>query len=492
MSVLLGSSGGTFSAATSYPTGLVPKAVAVGDFNGDGKRDLVTANTAGNYPSGGPNPGGDQVSVLHGNGSGGFGAPTNYQTGNTPFAVVVGQLNADSSPDLVTANWFSNDVSVLLNTTTGLPPPGGTTYLSDMTFTQATNGWGPVERDTSNGEAAAGDGVAIRLNGTTYTKGLGVHALSDVRMTLPANCTRFKGSVGLDDEVGSLGSVTFEVYADATKIYDSGVMNGATATKAVDVAIPAGAVQLRLNVTNGGDGIAYDHADWADARIECGAGGGDTTPPTITNRTPAPGASGVAVTVSPTATFSEAMDPATLTTSTFTLVAAGPVDPARSLRQLREPGRHPRPERRSAAEHDLHRHRQGWRLGRQGPRRQPARRRRHLELLDGGHEPAARARDRLADVVADVEGRRRRSRSPGRPRIPSRALSRRPRSRGRCCSSTAPRTATRTRSRAGRESRAARSPPRITSTRRTSSCSSPRPTAAERAGRRPCASIRRP
>ncbi len=196
-----------------------------------------------------------------------------------------------------------------------------------MTFTQATNGWGPVERDTSNGEAAAGDGVTIRLNGTSFTKGLGVHALSDVRTTLPANCTRFKASVGLDDEVGSLGSVTFEVYADATKIYDSGAMNGATATKAVDVAIPAGAVQLRLNITNGGDGIAYDHADWADARIECGSGGGDTTPPTITNRTPAPGATGVAITVSPTATFSEAMDPSTLTTSTFTIVQQGQSTP---------------------------------------------------------------------------------------------------------------------------------------------------------------------
>ena len=121
VSVLLGNSSGTFSAAASYPTGPVPKSVAVGDFNADGKRDLVTANTAGNYPSGASNPGGDQVSVLLGNGSGGFGAPTNYQTGNTPFAVVVGQLDADGQPDLVTANWFSNNASVLLNTASGPP-----------------------------------------------------------------------------------------------------------------------------------------------------------------------------------------------------------------------------------------------------------------------------------------------------------------------------------------------------------------------------------
>ena len=55
--------------------------------------------------------------------------------------------------------------------------------------------------------------------------------------------------------------------------------------------------------------------------------GGDTTPPTITARTPAPGATGVALDVSPTATFSEAMNPATLTTSTFTLVQQGQTTP---------------------------------------------------------------------------------------------------------------------------------------------------------------------
>jgi hypothetical protein len=125
----------------------------------------------------------------------------------------------------------------------------------------------------------------------------------------------------VDDEEGSAGSVTFEVYADASKVYDSGLMTNASATQLVDVSI-AGATQLRLVVTDGGDHIHSDHADWAEARIECG-GGADTTPPTIIARTPAPGATGVALDVSPSATFSEAMDPATLTTSTFTLQKQG-------------------------------------------------------------------------------------------------------------------------------------------------------------------------
>jgi len=324
ISLLRGNSNGTFAAAVSYPTGPVPKSVAVGDFNRDGNWDVITADTAGNYPSGGSNPGGDQISLLLGNGSGGFAAPENYLAGNTPFSVAVGQLNADSQPDVVTANWFGNDASVLLNTVNPLPP-SGSTYLSDMTWISMTNGWGPVEKDMSNGEAGAGDGVTITLNGTTYAKGLGAHAASDVSYTIPSGCTRFKASVGVDDEVGSNGSVVFQVYAGTTKIYDSGTMTGATATKAIDVAISG--TQLRLVVTNGGDNINYDHADWAEARIECGSSGGDTTPPTIIANTPAAGTTGVAVNVSPTATFSEAMDASTLTTNTFTLVQQGQSTP---------------------------------------------------------------------------------------------------------------------------------------------------------------------
>jgi len=322
VTLLRGVGNGTFTGITSYPTGSVPKGVAVGDLNGDGKLDVATANTAGRYPSGNSNPGGDQISILLGSGTGTLGAPTNHQVGNTPFAVAVGRLDGDGKPDLVSANWFSHNASVLLTSGTGPPPPPpGTQYLGDIAWTQATNGWGPVERNLSNGEAAAGDGSAITLNSVTFAKGLGVHAASDVRYAI-SSCTRFKASIGVDDEVGADGSVVFEVYAGAAKIYDSGVMTGTTATRAVDVDI-SGATELRLIVdTNGSD--RADHADWADARIECGA---DTTPPSVSQRAPAPGAVGVATSVSPTATFSEAMNATTLTTSTFTLVKQGLTTP---------------------------------------------------------------------------------------------------------------------------------------------------------------------
>jgi glucose/arabinose dehydrogenase len=167
------------------------------------------------------------------------------------------------------------------------PPPIQSVFLSDLQWTSATNGWGPVERDTSNGESAAGDGKTITLNGATYSKGLGVNAISDVRYNLGGQCSRFTAKVGVDDEVGASGSVTFEVWADGTKLYDSGIMRGDTATKDVAIDI-SGRSELRLLVTNGGDNSNADHADWADAQMSCtdGGGGGTNTPPTATIDSP--------------------------------------------------------------------------------------------------------------------------------------------------------------------------------------------------------------
>jgi hypothetical protein len=124
----------------------------------------------------------------------------------------------------------------------------------------------------SNGEQRVGDGKAITLNGATYLKGLGTHAASRVRYALPADCAGvFKAAVGIDDEVGPRGTVVFRVFADDTKVYDSGLMTGRSETQHVHVSV-APSAQLQLVVTKGGDDGAYDHADWAGARVECGRG----------------------------------------------------------------------------------------------------------------------------------------------------------------------------------------------------------------------------
>ncbi|MBC8108050.1 MAG: NPCBM/NEW2 domain-containing protein [Anaerolineae bacterium] len=155
--------------------------------------------------------------------------------------------------------------------TTSVTVTGGpvqtTTYVSDLTPTLANNGWGPYQKDKSNGEAGANDGLTITLNGVTYTKGLGVHAASELRYNLGGNYNQFLASIGVDDEVGAGGAVVFQVWDNlGNKLYDSGTMGGATATKSVTIDV-TGKQELRLIVTDGGNGADSDHADWANARL---------------------------------------------------------------------------------------------------------------------------------------------------------------------------------------------------------------------------------
>ncbi len=155
----------------------------------------------------------------------------------------------------------------------GTPPPTGTTtYVSDLTWASATNGHGPVEKDKSNGEALAGDGRTLTLNGVTYAKGLGVHAVSEVVYNLGGAYSSFLSDIGIDDETmdGACGTVVFEVYLDNVPAYSSGTMTTTSATKNINLSV-AGKNQLRLVVTNGGDNNYCDHADWANARLTSGS-----------------------------------------------------------------------------------------------------------------------------------------------------------------------------------------------------------------------------
>jgi alpha-galactosidase len=100
-----------------------------------------------------------------------------------------------------------------------------------------------------------------------FAHGLGTHAISVLYIDLHGTATRFSASVGVDADVKQKGSVDFSVLGDGNPLWQSGVMTFGQAAKSFDVDV-SGVKVLALKVGDAGDGISYDHADWADARIE--------------------------------------------------------------------------------------------------------------------------------------------------------------------------------------------------------------------------------
>ncbi|WP_439622718.1 FG-GAP-like repeat-containing protein [Gemmata sp.] len=100
-----------FNAAATFPTRVEPSSLLSLDVNGDGKPDLIVTNKGSNT-----------VSVLMNTTAPGAAVPTfapqrTFATGLQPFAVAAADVNGDGRLDLVVANVASNSVTVLLNTT---------------------------------------------------------------------------------------------------------------------------------------------------------------------------------------------------------------------------------------------------------------------------------------------------------------------------------------------------------------------------------------
>ncbi|MET8907891.1 sulfatase-like hydrolase/transferase [Micromonospora sp. NPDC004551] len=152
------------------------------------------------------------------------------------------------------------------------PPPTSDSYLSDLPWISAVNGWGPMELDTSNGKQAAGDGTPISFGGTVHAKGLGVHSYSEVSYHLGARVARFTALVGIDDfsaRQSSRGNTIAEVWADDRLVHTTGVLRAATGPEPVDVDV-RGARLLRLIVRAADSGNGFNHTSWADAFVRLG------------------------------------------------------------------------------------------------------------------------------------------------------------------------------------------------------------------------------
>src|SRR5262249_6281893 len=106
-----GASTATFAARQDFTTGTGPRSVAIADLNGDGKPDLVVGNSTSDSVSVLLNTTAPGATMAT------FAAKQDFATGTGPRSVAIADLNGDGKPDIVTADTTSHSVSVLLNTT---------------------------------------------------------------------------------------------------------------------------------------------------------------------------------------------------------------------------------------------------------------------------------------------------------------------------------------------------------------------------------------
>lgn len=131
-------------------------------------------------------------------------------------------------------------------------------WLQGLDLSLIKQGWGDAHADRSV------ENHPITIGGTVYEHGVGSHAVSYATVDLRRGALSFSSDVGLDDETKGRGSVQFEVWADGKLLAKSSVMKSGQHAEHLEVSLK-GARRLLLKINDGGDGIDYDHGDWANA-----------------------------------------------------------------------------------------------------------------------------------------------------------------------------------------------------------------------------------
>ncbi|MBL8215914.1 MAG: VCBS repeat-containing protein [Bryobacterales bacterium] len=170
--VFLGDGAGGFTQAAGSPfnTGNTPLGIAVADFNADGSPDIVTTNYGSN-----------NLSVLQGIGNGNFQPRVNYGTGITPEAVSVGDFNNDGKTDIIAGSRYNSTLTLLLGNGSGSFSPAGPLSGGNSAYALASGDWNGdgntdlVAVNYSNGGVSVfrgnGNGTFTALSGSPYPTG---------------------------------------------------------------------------------------------------------------------------------------------------------------------------------------------------------------------------------------------------------------------------------------------------------------------------------
>lgn len=159
--------------------------------------------------------------------------------------------------------WFSvGAIVALLVTLRAGRAAESTVWLDDLDLTKTVQGWAQPQKNQSV------DHHPLVVGGKHFDRGMGTHAESILCIDLKGRAKRFIASVGVDDDVNgnSEASVQFSVIGDDKVLWKGEVMKAGQAPQAVDINV-SGVKILLLKVGDGGNGINFDHADWADAKF---------------------------------------------------------------------------------------------------------------------------------------------------------------------------------------------------------------------------------
>jgi len=158
LSILFGNGDGTFQPAVSFSQGFSGVFIAAADFNGDGKLDLAVSTGLG----------GNSVGILLGNGDGTFQAPTTYAAGNEATPIAVADFNGDGKLDLAVGDTFA--VAILLGNGDGTFQPAtyNNTYGGQSIAIADFNGDGKPDLALSSQSAGYAVGILLGNGDGTF------------------------------------------------------------------------------------------------------------------------------------------------------------------------------------------------------------------------------------------------------------------------------------------------------------------------------------
>ncbi|WBA44392.1 FG-GAP-like repeat-containing protein [Hymenobacter canadensis] len=275
----------SFAAKADFATGDSPNLVAIGDVNGDGKPDLAVANANSNT-----------VSVLRNTGAAGavsFAASADFATGNGPFSVAMGDVTGDGQPDLATANYGSNTVSVLRNTSTA----GAVSFAAKADFATG-NGPSSVAIGDADGDSQP-DLVVANYGSNTVSVLLNTSTAGAVSFAAKADFATgnspYLAAIGDVDGDGKPDLAVANANSNTVSVLRNTGAAGAVGFAAkADVATGTGPVSVAIGDVDG-DGkpdlaVANSSGNTVSVLRQL------TPPPTITGFTPASGPVGTSVT----------------------------------------------------------------------------------------------------------------------------------------------------------------------------------------------------